>query len=150
MAAIAIIVTMLYFFAACKGRIQEPSCSYMENLERLLEKYVRYEHKLAAFSDTLEAWETKLDTKLKALDKAESERNQQTGDMKANIEGMKQEMKEALETLQQDTGRMESKLETKETEIDQTLTNALQKHEDQLQSLRGKLYTVLVLSKLKK
>ena len=116
----------------------------MDNLERLLEKYVRYEHKLAVFSDTLATWETKLDARIKDLDTAEAERNQQTSDMKANVEEMKLEMKETLETLQRESGDIEGRMDMKETEIDQMLATALQKLEADMQSLQGNRFHAII------
>ena len=115
----------------------------MENLERLLEKYVRYEHKLDIFSNTLAAWETKLDAKLKQLDITESERSQHIDDMESSMEKLEQGIDEDRASLQKESERVEARLERKETEVNQTLAVALQKHAEDLRSLQGNLFTFI-------
>jgi len=139
------LLVTLSHFPNCAARFQEPSCTYMDNLENLLEKHVRNEHKLGLFGETLKTMETDINTKTKELDNAELNRNKHIQDMQKAIDDMKQTVSEAVNNLQKETDRMISELKTKESERSQTLSDALQKHEVELQSLQENYKTPTVV-----
>ena len=114
-----VLLLVLFMSDKITGRIHEPSCTYMDNLEKILEKLVRNEIKLGSFGDKLDEIESRLNEKLLALDTSEVARTRQVEDVVAKVEEMQQTLTDTS------------------TNIQKTLADDLKKHGAALQSLKG-------------
>jgi len=130
------------------ARLHEPSCTYIDNLEKVLEKLVRNEHKLSLFGDKVDEMESKLNGKLQKLDNTEAIRKVLIDDVVETVKEMKETLTEKSLDIQHEFDETKKGLDETKTALEQTLADDLKKHDVALQSLQGNnaLYKQLVVS----
>jgi len=91
-----LLIVLLNVHQLCFARQHEPSCSQFEFQEKLLEKTVRYEHKLDVFKEKFEEWETRISKDLNDLKAIKHELGQKLGDIDNTLEEKKKEFDVAM------------------------------------------------------